>query len=422
VVNRIAFRPSGLKIDYYKAAGNYFLTSFIILLLFFYRIDQGWFLLQRGGIMTMRLFQSALVIAFSFGMIQAAPVGAVLYRDGSPVHHARIKVPADAAHHYFGFLEGPAWENKYAAYRVYVDMDNRNALDFIAKYKQEAILHYFDDPTVDEHTNFSWGTDCFSVGSTMGLGHFRLFYNNQWLNPQLGVNLDSMVIAILDSSTQTPKASITFHGWNIGGGSKVTVVWVMSTTQDERPAHFELTIEGNYTGKVVAGMVNNNKRSHPVTLIQDSTRALLATIGKQGAVSEGFTDTLLLAIFAPRSYFSAFAEDAQNYGMVLTPDANKKVQWSIAYCWAKETNPIFRNPNWQDQLFPQTGIRRNKATMAVAGVRAGKRGQYQAFSLSGKQLQQQALQAGKNPGMPAGVFILRGPDMVLRKVCALGNR
>ncbi|MBN2037787.1 MAG: DUF4861 family protein [Chitinispirillaceae bacterium] len=355
----------------------------------------------------------------------AAPVGAVLYREGSPVHHARYKVPADAAHHYFGYLEGPAWENRYVAYRVYVDKDNRNAIDFVSKYQPGPILHYFDDPTVDEHTNFSWGTDCFSVSSTMGLGHFRLFYNNQWLNPQLGSNLDSMVISILDSSTQTPKASIVFYGWNIGSGSKVTVTWIMSTSLNERPAHFDLTIEGNYTGKVVVGMVNNNKRNHPVTLIRDSTKALLATIGKQGAVGEGFTDTLLLAVFAHRSYFSSFADDAQNYGMVLTPDAGKKVTWSIASCWAKETDPIFRNPNWQDLLFPQTGIQNETGRLSPSTgntIRSIKTdAHYQLYSLSGKKLTARYQTNGIRSHLPSGLYFVRDPSGLLVKRISYGS-
>jgi hypothetical protein len=363
-------------------------------------------------------FSSLFVVCLS-AWLQAAPVGAVLYREGSPVHYARYKVPANAAHHYFGFLEGPAWENKYIAYRVYVDKDNRNAIDFISKYKQGPVLNYFDDPSVDEHTNFSWGTDSFSVSSTMGLGHFRLFYNNQWLNPQLGNNIDSMIIAILDSSTQTPKASITFHGWNIGGGSKVTVTWVLSTTLDERPGHCEVTIDGNYTGKVVVGIVDNNKRGHPVTIIRDSTKALLATIGKQGAVSEGFTDTLLLAAFTSKSYFSAFADDAQNVGMVLTPDANRTVKWSIASCWAKETSPIFRDPDWKNKLFPQTNIRNNNerpGSSTITMVQHQKTtGQYEAFSLSGKKLNARFMADKAGTQLPFGLYFIRDRNGRLKK-------
>jgi hypothetical protein len=362
---------------------------------------------------------SSIIIAGLATCLQAAPVGAVLYRDGSPVHHARYTVPANAVHHYFGFLEGPAWENNYCAYRVYVDSANRNALDFIGKYQPAAILSHFDDPTVDEHTDFAWGTDCFSVSTSMGLGPFRLYYNNQWLNPQLGKNIDSMVIAILDSSTQTPKVSITYHGWNIGSGAKIKVTWTMSTTFAERPTHCEVLIDGAYTGKVVAGMIDNNKRSHPVTIIKDSTKALLASIGKQGAVSEGFSDTLLLAMFTQRSYFSAYAEDGLNIGMVLTPDADKKVKWSIAYCWAKETSPIFRDPDWQNKLFPQTDIRRNNERIRSSAITTSllqkAAGQYETFSLLGKKIDSRYTTNSVKTQLPYGLYFVRDKSGSLGK-------
>lgn len=354
---------------------------------------------------------SSVVVASLSAWLQAAPVGAVLYRENSPVHYARFNVPANATHHYFGFLEGPAWENNYCAFRVYIDSDNRNALDFIGKYKPAAILSHFDDPSVDEHTNFSWGTDCFSVSSSMGLGPFRLYYNNQWINPQLGKNIDSMVITILDSSTQTPKVSIAYYGWNIGSGAKVTVTWIMNTTFAERATHCEVTINGEYTGKVVVGMINNNKRNHPVTIIKDSTKALLASIGKQGAVGEGFTDTLLLAMFAERSYFSAYAENDLNIGMVLTPDADKKVKWSIAYCWAKETSPIFRDPDWQNKLFPQTNIRINNKRVSSSPVTSTSHqimtGQYETFSLLGKKLNACSMTNTAGTRLPYGLYFVR---------------
>jgi hypothetical protein len=288
---------------------------------------------------------------------QAAPCGAVFYRQNSPVHYSHFNVPEDAVHHFFGFLEGPAWENNYCAYRVYVDSADRNAIDFIVKYKPVAILQNFDNPSIDEHNDNSWGTDCFSIGSTMGLGAFRLFYNNQWVNPRIGKagkNLDSMVIAIPDSSTQTPKVTITYYGWNLGAGKKITAIWTISTTWNERPTHCEVKIIGDFSGKVAIGITNNNKRGHPVTLIKDSTKVLLATIGRQGAKGEGFTDTMLLAAFTSKKFFSSFAETADNYGMLLSPDENQSVKWSFVYSMALETTPFYRGQNWRDSLVTAT--------------------------------------------------------------------
>jgi hypothetical protein len=44
--------------------------------------------------------------------------------------------------------------------------------------------------------------------------------------------------------------------------------------------------------------------------------------------------------------------------MVLTPDADQKVAWSMAYNWAREPEQIYHDPNWQNTLFPgSTAVR-----------------------------------------------------------------
>ena len=297
---------------------------------------------------------TAFCILFYSTALFAEPNGAVLYRNGKRLGYH--KVPATAEHHYFGYLEGPAWENKYSAFRYYIDKDDRNALDIIGKYKEEAILQHFSDTSVDEHADWPWGTDIFKINSSMGLGSFRLFVNNSWLNPQLPENIDSLVVTIKDSSVQTPTVQIGYYGWNIGGGSKITAIWTISTTLNERPTHCELAILGTYTGKVVVGLTNHrdntgNPNRSGIQLIQDQDPPLLATLGKQGGLQEGFADSLLLAVFADKAYFDSFVKDGTvNYGMVLKPDAEQKVKWSLAYSWAREASPLFRNPAWKELL------------------------------------------------------------------------
>jgi hypothetical protein len=331
-----------------------------------------------------------VLAAFTIGF--AEPNGAVLYRLGK--RQGRHKVAPTAEHHYFGYLEGPAWENKYSAFRVYVDKDDRNALDIIGKFKEEAILQHFVDATVDEHTSWPWGTDILSVGSSMGLGAFRLYNNGSWLNPQIPENLDSLVVTIVDSSVQTPMVTIGYYGWNFGGGPKINALWTISTSLNERSTHCELAITGDYSGKVVIGLVNhkentNNPNRNTIALIQDQDPPLLATLGKQGGLSEGFADTLLMAVAADKSYFDSFVKQgATNLGMVLTPDANKKVKWSFAYSWAREASPLFRNPDWKKVLTGTTPtlpyIRQAPAAFTAPAVESTS--PTDIFTLSGKLL------------------------------------
>ena len=310
--------------------------------------------------MSTRFTFSIIIMIVTFLRVYADPIGAVLLHEGTRYGH--YNVPGNAAHHYFDLLEGPAWENKYCAFRMYIDMDDRNAIDIFGKLEEGSFLQNFDDASDDPHAMWSWGTDILKVGSAMGLGSFRLFNNGQWINPQLPETIDSLVITIADSSVETPQVRLGYYGWNIGGGNKITVVWTISTTYEERAVHCELSIEGNYSGKVVAGMVNHhenndNPNRQTVTVIQDEEPPLLATLGKQSALPEGYTDSLLMAIYTESSYFDSFAKDGTtNLGMVLAPDDDNKVKWSFAYSCVCEEDPLFRHEDWRDSLIPPTAI------------------------------------------------------------------
>jgi hypothetical protein len=333
-----------------------------------------------------------LLIIFYATPIFTEPNGVVLYRNGKRLGYHNVSPTAE--HHYFGYLEGPAWENKYCAFRYYIDKDDRNVIDIIGKLKDEAILQHFSDTAVDEHSTWPWGTDILKVNSAMGLGAFRLFNNNAWINPQIPENIDSLVVIVKDSSVQTPSLQIGYYGWNIGSGNKITALLTISTTLNERPTHCELAITGNYTGKVVIGMVNHrdntsNPNRSSIKLLQEQDPPLLATIGKQGGLQEGFADTLLMAIFADKTYFDSFANDGTtNYGMVLKPDTDKKVKWSIGYSWARETNPLYRNTNWRELLRGTTGtispIDKHLTSHLHSCANITSAGHSEYYSLSGK--------------------------------------
>jgi hypothetical protein len=344
--------------------------------------------------MNYRAGAAAVLLSVIFSLALSEPNGVVLYRGGKRLSHCNV--PGTAEHHYFGYLEGPAWENKFSAFRYYIDKDDRNVIDIIGKFKEEAILQHFSDTSVDEHKDWPWGTDILKVNSAMGLGPFRLLSGSSWINPQIPETLDSLVVTIKDSSVQTPTFQIGYHGWNIGGGNKITAVWTVSTALSERPTRCELVISGNFSGKVAIGIVNHrdntgNPNRNGVKLIQDTDPPLLATLGKQGGLQEGFADTLLLAAFADKSYFDSFVNDGTtNYGMALKPDADKKVKWSIAYSWARESNPIFRQANWKELLRGSTasisnGNRRISLTTGGIADRSAA-GASEFFSLTGKYL------------------------------------
>ena len=298
---------------------------------------------------TNRFFSCLLVVAVNIA-VHAAPNGAVLILNGKHLSHCRVTTTA--IHKYFGELEGPAWENNYGAWRYYADTGNRNSVDIVGKYRYEPVLLHADEAGIELHADHTWGGDIYKCGTTLGLGGFNLCDNSgNWINPGIGVNMDSMTITIADSSMQTPRVVVEYWGLLLNG-SKNKVTWTISTRRDIRPTNCEVTIAGSYTGNVVVGM--RKYEAANVKLIQDPDKALLATLGNQGGMVETYTDTLLEAIFTEKKYFNRFADNAINYGMVLTPDAGKNVAWSMAYNWAREPEQVYHDPNWQNTLFAGT--------------------------------------------------------------------
>ncbi len=373
------------------------------------------------------LIASALAIFCTGSYAALDTVGAVLHLQKVTTHVAHINVPVTATTSYFGYLAGPAIDNQYCDYRAYVDSSNRNMADCIVKFEYIPILEYFDDTSVNEHNaGYAWGRDEYNGGPAgtgcLGLGAFRLVDSlGNWLNPQLGHNLDSLVITILDSSEATPKFSIAYWGWPVGtGGTKLNVTWTWSAIRAMRPAYCTVAIQGSFNGKVVAGFTNHGPTSmggtgdSMLTVVEDSTEALLADIGKQCGPGEDFVDTMALAIYAKPSYYAGYTKVGYNLGMLLKPDSNRTVQYQVAYNAATEPTALWRTTNWHYTMFgltPPTGvIPQNRSVRQNAIHAAANKGPAEYFSLSGRRLTT-AEAAAVNCGRAGnGVYIVRQPD------------
>ena len=283
-----------------------------------------------------------LVLAFQ---ASTAPCGAVLIRDGR--HLSYCNVPKDMPDEaYFGReLEGVAWENKHSFYRHYIVPDGRNTIDIAGKKIYDAILPYADYESFMLHQDNDWGADILLVGSTLGLGCFNLYSDGNWISPPAIDGFDSVVVTIPDSSQATPVIKIVHYGWVVKG-NKLNVAWTISTKWDNRASNCEMQIDGTFDGMVVVGIKNQVP-----TVIRDTANALLATIGEQGGIVETLTDTLLMAVKTESQYLGGYADDGTHYGILLQPDADGKVAWSLGYSWAGEPDPIFRDSDWKNKMF-----------------------------------------------------------------------
>ncbi len=292
-----------------------------------------------------RVILIGLMVLFLAFQADPAPCGAVLIRDGQ--HLSYCNVPKDMSDEaYFGReLEGVAWENKHSFYRHYIVPDGRNTIDIAGKKIYDAILPYADYPSFMLHQDNDWGADILLCGSTLGLGCFNLYSDGNWISPPAIDGFDSVVVTIPDSSQATPVIKIIHYGWVVKG-NKLNVAWTISTKWDDWATNCEMQIDGTFDGMVVVGIRNQLPEA-----IRDTANALLATIGEQGGIVETLTDTLLMAVKTESQYLGGYVDDGTHYGILLQPDGDGKVAWSLGYSWAGEPDPIFRDPDWKNKMF-----------------------------------------------------------------------
>jgi hypothetical protein len=127
---------------------------------------------------------------------------------------------------------------------------------------------------------------------------------------------------------------------------------------------------------------------------------------------------MLLAVQSASSYFSSWAQDQYNLGMVLTPDSNHTVKWQIAYSEAREVNPVFRNADWLDSLFGSvTTLARNPANQSrETGVRsAARRKGAEYFSISGRKIIGDVVDFKGITNQLNDIFIVRYSDGTMEK-------
>jgi|GEM_PF-4866140 len=283
------------------------------------------------------------VALFNFSAA-ADTAGVVLMRTpGSHIYHDNV--PVNAAHHFYTTIEGPSWENDHCCWRTYLDKDNRNCIDITGKKIYEPTLYHYDQETADVHAIHDWGTDVLVVGSTLGLGAFRLQYGDDtWRNPQLGINIDSLVVDLIDTTYDSPKFMIAYWGWQITQSAKIDVFWTIETKKEMRSTMCELKIEGPIDNtRVVVGMTKHQG----VQLIQDEENHNLVTLGVQTEVN----DSLMMAIHADEEYFNSFSSQGDNYAIILDPDEDQIAKWAFVNSWVQEPDPLFRNADWREDLF-----------------------------------------------------------------------
>ena len=236
-----------------------------------------------------------------------------------------MKLAKEHTDHSFDIrFEGPGFENKHIAYRLYLDW--RNAIDLFGKYSDTLVLPKIGLDGFDSyHEKCEWGSDILKVGKGMGIGSIGRFVNNQVLHFN---TVDSTFVKIENLKKQS-NVLVDYFGWNTAN-EKINLKSKLTVFPDEYYVKHTITSSKSTTG-ICTGIV---KLKNLELIKAESTNkkwAYIATYGPQSM----FSDNLGMAVFYETSTVDSLVEGVDDHLIVFKP-SNTAVSFYFLGSWEKE--------------------------------------------------------------------------------------
>ncbi|MFD2825052.1 DUF4861 family protein [Leeuwenhoekiella polynyae] len=252
------------------------------------------------------------------------------YIDGSFVNVEEMEVPEQHTDHsWYIRYEGPGWENKQTAYRLYLDW--RNAIDIFGKKVDTLVLPYVGTDGFDSyHNDAPWGQDILKAGQSMGIGGYGRFTGDTIAH----FNEVEKTQVKVDNSNSSSSITIDYKGWKTGDVT-TDLESVIHIFPEDRFLKAELTPSVSFDG-LATGIV----KFDDIPLMQETSEtgewAYIATYGVQTLAGEN--DKLGMAIFYKTDEAKAI-EGPHDHLVVFNPSTEKQTYY-IHSAWNQEKDGI----------------------------------------------------------------------------------
>tara|TARA_R110002012_G_scaffold290058_1_gene483488 strand:+ start:21210 stop:22217 length:1008 start_codon:yes stop_codon:yes gene_type:complete len=262
------------------------------------------------------------------------------YVEGSFKNVDYLEVPAaHTDHSWYIRYEGPGWENKQVAYRLYLDW--RNALDIFGKRVDTLVLPYVGQDGFDSyHENAPWGQDILKAGKSMGIGGYGRFTGDTIAH----FNTVEKTTAKVDNSDTVSTITINYTGWKTGEVS-TNLKSEISIFPQDRFLKISLTSESEIEG-LATGIV----KFDDIPLIEQASEngkwAYLATYGKQTLA--GADDQLGMALFYNTAQ-ATLATGPDDHLVIFNPSVNTQTYYILA-AWDQEKGGITSKESFVSDL------------------------------------------------------------------------
>ncbi len=236
-----------------------------------------------------------------------------------------LKLSPEHTDHSFDIrFEGPGFENKHIAYRLYLDW--RNAIDLFGKFSDTIVLPKIGlDGFASYHEKCEWGSDILKVGKGMGIGSIGRYVNNEVLHFK---NVDSTFVKIENAKNQA-SVSVNYFGWQTAT-EKINLISKLTVVPDEYYVKHTITPSNSVQG-ICTGIVKLNNLE---LLKKESTNKKWAYIATYG-VQSMFSDNLGMAIFYETATVENSVEGKDDHLLVFKPTV-APISFYFLGAWEKE--------------------------------------------------------------------------------------
>ena len=235
--------------------------------------------------------------------------------------------------------EGPGWENKQIAYRLY--LDRRNAIDIFGKKVDTLVLPYVGDEGFSSyHEPASWGQDILKAGKSLGIGGYGRFTGDTIAHFD---NVENTHVKVENSDSKS-SVTIDYKGWKTGEVS-THLKSVITIFPQDRFLKVELTPDTAFKG-LTTGIVKFDDIPLMTGTGEKEEWSYIATYGKQTLAGE--KDQLGMAIF----YKTTQAEitDGPHDHLVVFNASTKTQIYYILSAWDQEHNGITSEESFKTDL------------------------------------------------------------------------
>ncbi|MGA9589041.1 MAG: DUF4861 family protein [Salegentibacter sp.] len=263
------------------------------------------------------------------------------YEGGTFKNVDSLELPANHTDHsYFIRYEGPGWENKNIAYRLYLDW--RNAIDIFGKKVDTLVLPYVGQDNFDSyHESSPWGQDILHSGAALGIGGFGRYMNDTVAHFR---NV-SKTRAKVHNNKENASVTIQYKDWKTGNES-IDLEANISIAPGDRYLKVELD-----PSKEIEGLCTGMVKVEDIPLIKKESEggkwAYVATYGAQTLVND--TDKLGMALIYRTDVVSKLVEGPDDHLVIFKPTSGE-ITYYLLSAWDEEKEGITSKEEFIDNL------------------------------------------------------------------------